>query len=64
METSKKVKLSVIPSSNIESAKKIYESSNHIHRPNKILLHNGINDIDNTEPENIANNLVEVAENF
>ena len=59
----KKGKVIVIPCSNIASTEKILES-HQIDNPSKILLHIGINDIDNTEPENIAKDLVQVAEKF
>ena len=58
-----KDKVIVMPCSNITSAEKILES-HQIDNPSKILLHTGINDIDNTEPENIAKDLVPVAEKF
>ena len=59
----KKGKVIVISCSNITSAEKILES-HQIDNPSKILLHIGINDIDNTEPENLAKDLVQVAEKF
>ena len=59
----KKGKVIVIPCSNIAWTEKILES-HQIDNPSKILLHIGINDIDNTEPENIAKDLVQVAEKF
>ena len=59
----KKGKVIVISCSNIKSAEKILES-HQIDNPSKILLHIGINDIDNTEPENIAKDLAQVAEKF
>ena len=58
-----KDKVIVMPCSNIISAEKILES-HQIDNPSKILLHMGINDIGNTEPENIAKDLVPVAEKF
>ena len=53
----KKGKVRVIPCSNITSAEKIPES-HEIDNPSKLLLHIGINDIDNTEPQNIVKDLV------
>ena len=46
-----------IPCSNITTAEKILES-HQIDNPSKILLHIGINDIDNIDPESIAKDLV------
>ena len=57
----KKGKLIVIPCSNITSAEKILES-HQIYNPSRILLQIGINDIDNTDPENVAKD--QVAEKF
>ena len=57
----KKGKVIVIPCSNITSAEKILES-HHIDNPRGILLQIGINDIDNTDPENVAKD--QVAEKF
>ena len=59
----KKGKVIVIPCSSITSAEKILES-HQIGNPTKILLRTGINDIENTEPENIPKDLVQVAEKF
>ena len=59
----KKGKVIVIPCSYITSAEKILES-HQTDNPSKILLHIGTNDIDNTEPENIAKELVQVAEKY
>ena len=53
----KKGKLIVIPCSNITSAEKILES-HQIYNPSRILLQIGINDIDNTDPENVAKDQV------
>ena len=53
----KKGKVMAIPCSNITTAEKILES-HQIDNPSKILLHIGINDIDNIDPESIAKDLV------
>ena len=53
----------VIPCGNVRKAETLMNSPK-ITDPSKILIHVGVNDIDDQYPEDIGNNLVTIAKKF
>ena len=58
-----KGKITVLPCGDIGAAEKIL-SSHNLENPKKILLHIGVNDLDNERPEKLTDNSVAVAQMF